>query len=585
MHQSSLMGKKKKEKIGKSLRPKLTPMKTKNVDDDDDIDEDGLGFEDIALPIPIISPLTDVAFGKFNDNFSTEIDCNVDAGVIDMNIVGSVNNADDGDDLIGSSASEGTKTNEPSLNTLDSARTAATYSDNEIIKDMSMEFDDIELPPSVSLSNVITGEYNNAEIETTPEEDGVNSTMNLSAFEGTSNVDGSSMNNTDSALALPLDVPKEDQATGLSTVNDTCENEPTTVAICSDIDAEYVNHGASTNIDKPYTTTTTFDNPRDNEVALEVLNLTSSFDHDPLKSSVSSLQEVSLDSSDIQKPAAPLIRAFNRNQNGIPLSFSFMDTNESEAFVFLTESILETLGDDARGVTNETLSRYMRWKPDVERAADRWRANQAFRKKNSYIFDDGKKPLLLSQDPKLTFLLQNGMILVSEEVFAKDGSGIMLIKGAKCDITAHNCTDQDASRACFYIIQQMLAKNTFDPSKGITIILDLEGATRNNIPKSLPSLLSKAVGCFPVRIQAVYVIASSWWFPGGRYKFMFSTKLQSRVHFVKNKTALYEFIDKDRLQDVYSFDDMKASISLALLQEVESRTYHSTTKTGNNNII
>lgn len=576
MHQSSLMGKKKKEKIGKSLRPKLTPMKTKNDDDDDDIDEDGLGFEDIALPIPIISPLTDVVFGEFIGNSSTEIDCS------------GVNSADDGDDLIGSAASEETITNEPSLDTLNSDRAAATYSDNEIIKDMSMEFDDIELPPSVSLSNVITGEYNNAEIEMTPK-DGVGSIMNLSAFEGkpSSNVGGSSMNSTDSALALPLDVSKkEEQATWLSTINDTCENEPTTVAICSDIDAEYGNCGASTIIDKPYTTTSNFEinNPRDSDVALEALDSSSSFDHDPLKSSISSLQEVSLGSYDIQKPVAPLIRAFNGINNGISLSFSFMDMNESEAFLFLTESLRETLGDDARGVTNETLSRYMRWKPDVERAADRWRANQAFQQENSYIFNDDKKPLLLSQDPKLTFLLQNGMILVSEEVFAKDGSGIILIKGAKSDITTHNCTDRDASRACFYIIQQMLANNIFDPLKGITIILDLEGATRNNIPKSLPSLLSKAVGCFPVRIQSIYVLSSPWWFPGGRYKFMFSTKLQSRVFFVKNKTALYEFIDKDRLKDVFSFDT-KVSISLALLQEVESRMYQSTTKTGNNNII
>jgi hypothetical protein len=546
MHQSSLMGKKKKEKIGKSLRPKLTPMKTtKNDDDDDDddIDDDGLGFEDIALPIPIISPL----FNNVDKNSTTqEIDCKIDdAESIDIS-------DDDGDDLIGSSDRKETISNEPSLNTLNFDRTADTYDNEAIIKD---KFDDIELPPSVSISDVITGEYKNAEIELTPKEDVVGSNINEYDINDSTKTlaseldDISSMNNTDSAHALSLDVTNEEQASGLSTVNDNCQNEPTTVALCSKIDAVHADS-------------------RDSDVALEVLNSTSSFDDDdPLKSSISSLQELSLDSSDVRTTAVPRIRAFNGIHNGIPISFS-----ESEAFVFLTESLRETLGDDARDVTNETLSRYMRWKPDVERAADRWRANQAFRKENSYIFDDGKKPLLLSQDPKLSFLLQNGMILVSEEVFAKDGSGIILIKGAKCDITVHNCTDQDASRACFYIIQQMLMKNTFDPLKGITIILDLEGATRNNIPKSLPCLLSKAGGCFPVRIQAVYVLSMPWWFPGGRYKFMFSTKVQSRVHFVKNKTALYEYIAKDRLQEIYSFD-MKAFISSALLREVESSTY------------
>jgi hypothetical protein len=537
------MGKKKKEKVGKSLRPKLTPMKTKNDDDDDDdddIDDDGLGFEDIALPIPVLSPLNDR---------------NDDSEVIDSVVSGVSNSADEdeGDEeLIGSSAREETITNETSLSTFHSTRSAATYDNETIIKNMSMEFDEIALPPSVSLSDVITtGECTNAEID---------SNMKLLASE-----EISSMNTTNSSRARPLNVTNEEQATGLSTVNDTCVNDPTT--------NEYIDSDALSNIDNPSTPTATLEinNPRDSDMSLEVLKSTSRFDDDPLKSSILSLQEVSLDSSDIQKSVAPLIRAFNGIHNGIPLSF--MDTNESEAFMFLTESLRETLGDDARGVTNETLSRYMRWKPDVERAADRWRANQAFRKENSYIFDDGKKPLLLSQDPKLTFLLQNGMIMVSEEVFAKDGSGILLIKGAKCDITAHNCTDQDGSRACFYIIQQMLAKNTFDPLTGITIILDLEGATRNNIPKSLPSILSKAVGCFPVRIQTIYVVSSPWWFPGGRYKFMFSTKLQSRVHFIKHKTALYEFIDKDSLQDVYSLD-MKSFISSALMREVESSTYH-----------
>lgn len=566
MHQSSLMGKKKKEKIGKSLRPKLTPMKTKNDDDDDDddIDDDGLGFEDIALPIPILSPLNDDVLCEFNDNYSyAGIERNDDSEVIDSVVSGVSNSADEdeGDEeLIGSSAREETITNETSLITFHSTRSAATYDNEIIIKDMSMEFDEIALPPSVSLSDVITtGECNNAEIEVTPEED-VGSNIKLSASE-----EISLMNTTNSSRARPLNVTNEEQATGLSTVNDTCVNQPTT--------NECIDSDALTNIDKPSTPTATLEinNPRDSDVSLEVLQSTSRFDDDPLKLSILSLHEVSLDSSDIQKPVAPLIRAFNGIHNGIPLSF--MDTNESEALIFLTESLRETLGDDARGVTNETLSRYMRWKPDVERAADRWRANQAFQKENSYIFDDGKKPLLLSQDPKLTFLLQNGMIVVSEEVFAKDGSGILLFKGAKCDITAHNCTDQDGSRACFYIIQQMLAKNTFDPLTGITIILDLEGATRNNIPKSLPSLLSKAVGCFPVKIQTIYVVSSPWWFPGGRYKFMFSTKLQSRVHFIKHKTALYEFIDKDSLQDVYSLD-MKSFISSALMREVESSTYH-----------
>ena len=63
--------------------------------------------------------------------------------------------------------------------------------------------------------------------------------------------------------------------------------------------------------------------------------------------------------------------------------------------VFLTSSLREILGDDAKGVSDNTLSRYIRYKPDVQRAADRFRARRSFRKENTYVYDD--KPLLLSQ--------------------------------------------------------------------------------------------------------------------------------------------------------------------------------------------
>ena len=139
------MGKKKKEKIGKSLRPKLTPMKTKHDDDDDDddIDDDGLGFEDIALPIPICSPLHDDVFGEFNDNYSyAGIERIDDSEVIDSVVSGVSNSADEDEELIGSSAREETITNETSLSTFHSTRSAATYDNETIIKDMSMEFDE-----------------------------------------------------------------------------------------------------------------------------------------------------------------------------------------------------------------------------------------------------------------------------------------------------------------------------------------------------------------------------------------------------------------------------------------------------------
>ena len=292
------------------------------------------------------------------------------------------------------------------------------------------------------------------------------------------------------------------------------------------------------------------------------------------------LDDVDLDntSAAATENSAPLVRAYNGTLNGISpatqnnLSFTFKDSTESEAFLFLTSSLRETLGDDAKYVTDEVLSRYIRYKPDVNRAAARFHAcNNKFRKENSYAFDD--KPLLLSQDPKLTFLIQNGFVIAPEELFAKDGSGVMIIRGCKCDVGgSHGCDDEDAARAIFYILRRMMEGNTIDPLRGITIILDLSGAIRKNLTKKLPSLLSKGAGCFPIRIQAIYVLSVPWWYPAASQRKLFSTKMRSRIHILKDKEALHEFIEKDRLLEeyggIYNFD-LQNWISSTYMQEVE----------------
>jgi len=288
------------------------------------------------------------------------------------------------------------------------------------------------------------------------------------------------------------------------------------------------------------------------------------------------MEDIDLDASEKREPLPPLVRAFNGTPNGISpennngLSFTFQDDTEREAFVFLTASLRKTLGDDAKNISDETLSRYIRWKPDVKRAADRFRSNQTFRKESSYGFDD--KPLLLSQDPKLTYLVQNGMVIAPEELVAKDGTGVLIIRGAKCDMTSHKkCDDRDAARAIVFVLQKALERNSIDPLKGVTVILDLVGVTRKNVPRKLANLLAKATGCFPVRIRAIYVVAMPWWFPSG-YTKLFSAAIRSRIHFLKNKTALSEFIEEDRLLEedggIYNFD-LQAWISSIVLQELE----------------
>mmetsp|Transcript_4002 Transcript_4002/g.8816 ORF Transcript_4002/g.8816 Transcript_4002/m.8816 type:complete len:724 (+) Transcript_4002:14-2185(+) len=295
-------------------------------------------------------------------------------------------------------------------------------------------------------------------------------------------------------------------------------------------------------------------------------------------SSQISLEEVDLDGN--QKPEEtlpPLVRAFNGTPNGISpvsqdsLSFGFhQDSTEGEAFKFLTASLRKNLGEDAKGISDDELGRYLRWKPDVNRAAERFRAYQTFRRENPYVFDD--KPLLLSQDPKLTFLLQNGMAIAPEELVAKDGSAVVILRAAKCDLSAHyDCNEEDASRAIFYVLQRVVERKTLDWLKGITLVLDLVGVANRNFPKRLVNLLSKARGCFPLRVQAIHAVGMPWWYPVGQRK-MLSEKLRARIHFLRDKTALLEFIEKDRLLEedggIYNFD-MQSWISSTVLEEVE----------------
>mmetsp|Transcript_10929 Transcript_10929/g.22334 ORF Transcript_10929/g.22334 Transcript_10929/m.22334 type:complete len:658 (-) Transcript_10929:14-1987(-) len=295
-----------------------------------------------------------------------------------------------------------------------------------------------------------------------------------------------------------------------------------------------------------------------------------------------SLVEVDLDDEAEKKneySPAPVVRAFKgtpnvevpsvSNENEGDVKNSYRRPSESDAFVFLNKALRRALGDDAKDASDGTLSLYIHWKADVTRAAERFRSYLKFREDNAYIFDE--KPLLLSQDPKLSFLLQNGMVLAPENCRARDGSAVIILRAAKCDVFSHGCSDEDVSRAIFYMVQTVLDSKASDPLLGISVVLDLEGVVRKNVPSKLAKLLSKAKGCFPLRIKAIYVVAMPWWFPNHRR--LFSPKLRERIFFLKEKSALYDYIEKDRLleQDggtLMNFD-VQLWISSTMLKEIE----------------
>ncbi len=144
------------------------------------------------------------------------------------------------------------------------------------------------------------------------------------------------------------------------------------------------------------------DEPLNSGVALHTLESFSDSDdlkYSPLQFS-QDLDEISLNSLDIRKPAVPLIWVYNGMHYGIlreasnSLLFSFKDCSKNKVFVFLMTSLKEALGVDARAVMDAIYSWYICWKLDGERATHMFHANQAFWKESLYIFDD--KSMLLS---------------------------------------------------------------------------------------------------------------------------------------------------------------------------------------------
>jgi hypothetical protein len=241
-------------------------------------------------------------------------------------------------------------------------------------------------------------------------------------------------------------------------------------------------------------------------------------------------------------------------------------SKENEAFGFLVAALRAELGDDARNVSDDTLCQYLCWKPDIKRARDRFIAHQKFFKDNF-----GQTTLLLSVNPKVCFLLRSGMVLAPEELITKNGSAVMIIRASKCDLSRHGCKDTDAGCAIFFAIQQLLERKSHDVlTGGVAIILDLVGCVRKNVSAKIVKLLSDAAGCFPIRIRAIYVVAMPWWFPSGHKRF-FSPKLRERIHFLKDKSALSEYIDEDRLLEddggIFCFD-LQTWISSTLSAEV-----------------
>lgn len=201
----------------------------------------------------------------------------------------------------------------------------------------------------------------------------------------------------------------------------------------------------------------------------------------------------------------------------------------------------EELGSEADGVSDEHLLKFLRWKPSVKRAAERFRLLVKWMKENPWAF---AKPL--SEDEELQKLLEGQVLVAPKEMTDQEGRQVMVGRLRFNDMTDGR-TPKDVARMLLFTIDQVLQEQSVQEN-GIIIFHDLTGLTTKNVDPGIPKLLLSAIiGHFPLRIHGIYVYNAPWFF-----KTMFSvvsmlmpSKLRQRTHFINDFSKLP--IGKDEL--------------------------------------
>jgi len=206
------------------------------------------------------------------------------------------------------------------------------------------------------------------------------------------------------------------------------------------------------------------------------------------------------------------------------------------------------LGDAADGVSDENLLKFLRWKPNVERAAGRFRDHQKWRQANPFAFDDTSSPLQASKDDELKRVLCSDVVIAPADLVSKKGSAVLCGRLRNNDMTDGR-TVEDMVRMILYTMDRVLEREHAQVH-GITLFYDMKGVTSKNIHVGIPKLLLNAIiGHFPIRIEGAYILNAPLIFKGmfSMIQLAMPPKIRKRFHFVSDIDEVYEVIDKDLL--------------------------------------
>lgn len=216
--------------------------------------------------------------------------------------------------------------------------------------------------------------------------------------------------------------------------------------------------------------------------------------------------------------------------------------------LLLLPALKAELGDAAASVSDANLLKFLRWKPNVERASDRFRAHARWRAENPFAFDDPDRPLLASGDAELRRVLESGVIISPDDMVNKAGSAVLCGRLRNNDMTDGR-TVEDVVRMILYTLDRALER-PHAQEHGVALFYDMRGVTSRNVHVGIPKLLVPAiVGNFPIRIESAYILDAPFVFKGlfRLVSLMMPAKLRKRFHFVNDIEEVYKVIDRDTL--------------------------------------
>ena len=212
----------------------------------------------------------------------------------------------------------------------------------------------------------------------------------------------------------------------------------------------------------------------------------------------------------------------------------------------LLPALKNELGDAARGVSDDNLLKFVRWKPSVQRAAARFRDHQKWRKENSFAFEH--TPLQASKDDELKRVLESDVIIAPDDLVCKNGSAVLCGRLRNNDMTDGR-TVEDCVRMVLYTMDRVLEREHAQ-LHGVTLFYDMKGVTSKNVHIGIPKVLVNAlIGHFPIRISGAYILNAPFFFKAmfNVIQLLMPAKLRARFHFIDKLEDIYEVIDKEQL--------------------------------------